>query len=179
VNERAVRTEPAGGGRWALPIALVAFVALGLPGGMLGVAWPSMRATFDQPLAALGQLLLAETVGYLTGSSASGFLSDRFGTRAVLVGSALFWAAAMLAFVAAPAWPLLLAGMVALGLGAGGIDAGLNAFVALRRGPGAMNLLHACYGIGARSARSCSRPSSPAAGRGACRTRACSRCSWS
>jgi fucose permease len=143
------RTDSVSVGRWALPIALVAFVALGLPAGMLGVAWPSMRAAFDQPLAALGQLLLAETFGYLTGSSASGFLSDRFGTRAVLVGSALAWASAMLAFVAAPAWPLLLLGMVALGLGGGGIDAGLNAFVALRRGPGAMNLLHACYGIGA------------------------------
>jgi fucose permease len=149
VTERALRTDPAGEGRWALPVALVAFVALGLPDAMLGVAWPSMRATFDQPLAALGQLLLAGTVGYLTGSSASGFLSDRFGTRAVLIGSALAWATAMLAFAAAPAWPLLVLGMVALGIGGGGIDAGLNAFVALRRGPGAMNLLHGCYGIGA------------------------------
>jgi len=149
VTERTVAADPARGGRWALPIALVAFVALGLPDAMLGVAWPSMRATFDQPLAALGQLLLAGTFGYLTGSTASGFLSDRFGTRAVLIGSALAWATAMLAFAAAPAWPLLLLGMVALGIGGGGIDAGLNAFVALRHGPGAMNLLHGCYGIGA------------------------------
>lgn len=149
MSERTLRTEEAGSGRWALPIALVAFVALGLPDAMLGVAWPSMRATFDQPLAALGQLLLAGTFGYLTGSTASGFVSDRFGTRAVLVGSALAWAAAMLAFAAAPAWPLLLLGIVALGIGGGGIDAGLNAFVALRHGPGAMNLLHGCYGIGA------------------------------
>jgi fucose permease len=149
MTERPLRVDPAGGGRSAMPIALVAFVALGLPDAMLGVAWPSMRVTFDQPLAALGQLLLAGTFGYLTGSTASGFLSDRFGTRTVLIGSALAWATAMLAFAAAPAWPLLLLGMVALGIGGGGIDAGLNAFVALRRGPGAMNLLHACYGIGA------------------------------
>jgi fucose permease len=149
VNERAPRTDPESSGRWALPVALVAFVALGMPDGMLGVAWPSMRATFDQPLAALGQLALAGTAGYLGGSAASGFVSDRFGTRAVLIGSALAWAAAMLAFAAAPAWPPMLLGMAMLGLGGGGIDAGLNAFVALRHGPGAMNLLHGCYGIGA------------------------------
>jgi fucose permease len=127
----------------------MAFVALGLPDAMLGVAWPSMRATFDQPLAALGELALAGTFGYLGGSAASGFLSDRFGTRAVLIGSGLAWAAAMLAFAAAPVWPLMLLGMLTLGLGGGGIDAGLNAFVALRYGPGPMNLLHGCYGIGA------------------------------
>ena len=146
---RTLRTTRAGEGGRALPVALVAFVALGLPDGMLGVAWPSMRATFDQPLAALGQLLLAGTLGYLAGSASSGFLSDRFGTRALLVGSALASATAMLAFAAAPAWPLLLVGMVALGFGGGGIDAGINAHVALRHGPGAMNLLHGCYGVGA------------------------------
>src|SRR5215469_3144215 len=122
-NMRTLRTTRAGEGGRALPVALVAFVALGLPDGMLGVAWPSMRATFDQPLAALGQLLLA--------------------------GSALASATAVLAFAAAPAWPLLLVGMVALGFGGGGIDAGINAHVALRHGPGAMNLLHGCYGVGA------------------------------
>jgi fucose permease len=147
VTEPALRTAPAD--RRALPIALIAFVALGMPDGLLGVAWPSMRATFDQPLAGLGQLLLVGTFGYLTGSASSGFLSDRFGTRAVLIGSALASAAAMLAFAAAPAWPLLLLGALALGFGGGGIDAGLNAYVALRHGPGAMNLLHGCYGIGA------------------------------
>jgi fucose permease len=149
VGEQTLRAPGARGGREALAIALVAFVALGAPDGMLGVAWPSMRATFDQPLAALGQLLLVGTFGYLTGSGASGFLSDRFGTRALLIGSAVASAASMLAYAAAPAWPLLLVAALAGGLGSGGIDAGLNAYVALRHGPGAMNLLHACYGIGA------------------------------
>jgi fucose permease len=149
VRERALRTDPAGGPGRALPIALVAFAALGLPDGMLGIAWPSMRATFDLPLAGLGQLLLAGTIGYLTGSASSGFLSDRFGTRPVLMGSALASAAAMLAFAAAPSWPLVLLGGLAAGYGGGGIDAALNAYVALRHGPRTMNLVHGCYGIGA------------------------------
>jgi len=128
---------------------LLAFVVLGLPDGMLGVAWPSIRATFDQPLGALGQLLLVGTAGYLSGSGVSGFLTDRYGTGVLLVGSAIALSAAMLAFAAAPAWPLLLAGALALGLGGGGIDAGANAYVTLRHGAGTMNLLHACYGVGA------------------------------
>src|SRR5215468_8045790 len=117
-----------------------------MPDGMLGVAWPSIRATFDQPLAALGQLLLLGTAGYLAGSAASGFVSDRFGTAAVLIGSCLASAVAMLVYAAAPVWPLFVLGGLALGVGGGGIDAGFNAYVALRHGPGAMNLLHACYG---------------------------------
>ncbi|HXM59113.1 MAG TPA: MFS transporter [Candidatus Dormibacteraeota bacterium] len=132
-----------------MPLVLVAFVALGMPDGMLGVAWPSIRGTFDQPLAALGQLLIAGTCGYLSASSASGFLTDRLGTGALLTGSACASGLAMLAFAAAPSWPLLLAGSLVLGLGAGGIDAGGNAYVALRHGAGTMNVMHGCYGIGA------------------------------
>jgi fucose permease len=139
----------AGTVRSALPVALVAFIALGARDGMLGVAWPSMRAEFGQPLAALGELALAGTAGYLAGSGASGFLSDRFGTRALLIASALATAVAVLAYAAAPVWPLMVVGALVGGLGAGGVDAGLNAYVALRHGPGPMNLLHGCYGIGA------------------------------
>src|SRR5215471_8459877 len=142
-------TTRAPAARAAVPVILVAFVALGLPDGLLGVAWPSMRATFDQPLAGLGQLLLVGTCGYLAVSAASGFLSDHFGTGAVLMGSACAGALAMLAFTTAPSWPLLLLGALALGAGNGGVDAGGNAYVALRHGPGTMNLIHGCYGIGA------------------------------
>jgi fucose permease len=135
--------------RGAVPVALVVFVALGLPDGMLGVAWPSVRATFDQPLAALGQLLIVGTCGYLAVSGSSGFLSDRVGTGALLVCGACASGAAALAYATAPSWPLLLLGALLMGAGSGAVDAGGNAYVALRHGPGTMNLLHGCYGIGA------------------------------
>ena len=139
VRRRAVR----------LSIALAAFVGLGIPDGMLGVAWPSIRATFHQPLSGLGWLLLASTCGYLAASAASGFLSDRLGTGILLVGAASASAAAMLTFATAGAWPLLLVGALALGAGGGSVDAGVNAYTALAHGTGPMNLLHACYGLGA------------------------------
>ena len=34
-------------------LALLAFFAIALPDAMLGVAWPFMRVTFDQRLAAM------------------------------------------------------------------------------------------------------------------------------
>ena len=135
--------------RSAVPITLVAFVALGLPDGMLGVAWPSMRTTFGQPLAALGVVLLGLTCGYLAGGAASGFVEARLGTAAVLTAGFTASACAMLAFATAPDWPLFLAGALVLGLGAGSVDAGANAYMALEHGVGPLNLLHACYGLGA------------------------------
>ena len=45
-------------------LAYLAFIALGLPDGLLGVGWPSMRADFSVPLDALGMLLVTGTSGY-------------------------------------------------------------------------------------------------------------------
>jgi len=116
---------------------------------MLGVGWPSMRATFGQPLGALGLVLLALTCGYLAGSAASGFVEARLGTAAVLAAGFAASACAMLAFATAPDWPLFVAGALLLGLGAGSIDAGANAYMALEHGARPLNLLHAFYGLGA------------------------------
>src|SRR5205814_1824063 len=44
-------------------LSLGSFVILGLPDGMLGTAWPSMRATFGAPVGDLGLILLISTVG--------------------------------------------------------------------------------------------------------------------
>jgi len=130
-------------------IALAAFVALGLPDGMLGVAWPSMRGTFGQPLAALGLVLLGLTCGYLAASAASGFVEVRLGTAAVLMAGLAASAVGTLAFATAPSWPLLVLAAFFLGLGAGSVDAGANAYVALEHGVAPLNLLHAGYGLGA------------------------------
>jgi fucose permease len=136
-------------GRGALPVALASFVALGLPDGMLGVAWPSIRTHFGQPLAGLGLLLVCGTCGYLAGSAASGFVADRLGTAAVLAGGFAASAAATLTYAAAPTWPALMAASALLGLGSSSIDAGGNAFVAVHHSVRTVNLLHACYGVGA------------------------------
>jgi len=42
-------------------LAYLAFVSLGLPDGLIGVAWPSIRAHFNLPVDALGWLLVMFT----------------------------------------------------------------------------------------------------------------------
>ncbi len=132
-----------------LAVALVAFVSLGLPDGVLGVAWPSIRRSFGLPPDQLGALLSSAMVGYLASSFASGAVVARLG-----VGRLLFWSSALmvansLAYAPAPAWWVMVAAGVLAGLGAGAIDAGINAFAAARFSPRLVSWLHASYGVGA------------------------------
>ena len=130
-------------------IAYLGYVSLGLPDGLLGVAWPSMRATFAQPLDALGPLLAAGTIGYLASSTAVASLLARMSIGVLLGASCGATATALLLIASAPAWPVVLAAGVLLGAGGGAIDAGLNTHFATHHGPRTMSWLHASYGVGA------------------------------
>ncbi|MBL8756910.1 MAG: MFS transporter [Phycisphaerae bacterium] len=134
---------------WLRLIAFVAFVSLGLPDGLLGVAWPSMREATGVPLAALGQLLAAGTAGYLISSVASGAVVSRIGVGRLLAGSTLLVVIALATLAASRAWPMILVAGVLSGLGAGAIDAGVNLFAAKAMSARAMLFLHASYGVGA------------------------------
>jgi fucose permease len=130
-------------------IALLAFLSLGLPDGVLGVAWPSMRRSFDLPMSQLGVLLAAAMVGYLGSSVASGALVLRMGLGRVLAASSAATAASALAYALAPGWAVVVGSAVVAGLGAGAIDAGVNAFAAAHLSPRLTSWLHASYGCGA------------------------------
>ena len=132
-----------------LVVAFLAFVSLGLPDGVLGVAWPSVRRSFDLPLSQLGWLLAAAMSGYLASSFASGALVARLGLGRVLLASSAVTASAALTYAAAPAWPVMIAGGVLTGLGAGAIDAAMNAYAATCLPPRTISWLHASYGVGA------------------------------
>jgi fucose permease len=126
----------------------VAFIALGMPDGLLGVAWPSVRASFGLPIDALGMLLFASMAGYLTSSFSSGHLIPRFGVGRVLAASCAATGVALIGYTLVPHWGMVVALGVLAGLGAGAIDAGLNTYVAAHFGEGLMQWLHASYGIG-------------------------------
>jgi fucose permease len=87
--------------------------------------------------------------GYLASSFASGVLVARLGLGRVLVASSAATAASALAYALAPAWAMVVASAVVGGLGAGAIDAGVNAFAAARLSPRLTSWLHASYGVGA------------------------------
>ena len=132
-------------------LAALAFVSLGLPDGLLGVAWPSIRASFGLPLDALGALLVAATTGYVASSFSSGHLLGRLNLGTVLAVSCGLTAAALLGYASAPSWLVMLGLGAVLGLGSGAIDAALNTYVATHHGPRMLNWLHACFGVGAAS----------------------------
>ncbi len=65
-------------------LALGSFVVLGLPDGMLGTAWPSIRATFGVPVGDLGLVLLLGTAGSVLVTVFVGTLIQRLGVPALL-----------------------------------------------------------------------------------------------
>jgi fucose permease len=129
-------------------LAFIAFVALGLPDGLLGVGWPSMRAGFGLPLDAIGMLLIASVAGYMTSSFLNGFLLARIGVGRILAASCFLTGLALIGFTLVPQWWMVVALGVFAGLGAGAIDAGLNTYVAANFGERVMQWLHASWGIG-------------------------------
>lgn len=132
-------------------LAFSAFIALGMPDGLLGIAWPALRADFGLPLDGLGPLLLASVAGYVTSSFVSGALIARVGVGRVLVASCILTGTALISYTLVPAWWMMVAFGVLVGLGAGAIDAGLNTYVATHFGARLMQWLHASWGVGITS----------------------------
>lgn len=129
-------------------LAFLAFVSLGLPDGLLGVSWPSIRADFGLPLESLGVLVAISTSGYLVSSFLSGRLLRVMTIGTVLAVSTLAASVALLGFSVTHAWPLLLAFGFLSGLAGGAVDAGLNAYGATHFSARVLNWLHASFGVG-------------------------------
>ncbi|MBK9440464.1 MAG: MFS transporter [Comamonadaceae bacterium] len=132
-----------------LAIIYLAFISLGLPDGVLGVAWTTMRLDLNQPLAAVGLLTLMGTVASGLSTLASSHLLQRLGTGPVVMVSGFLTGLALLGYSVAPSLAWLLVLTIPLGLGAGTVDAGLNHFVASHYSSRHMNWLHGCWGVGA------------------------------
>lgn len=129
-------------------LAFVAFIALGLPDGLLGVGWPSIRAGFSVPLDAIGMFLTAVMIGYMTSSFLSGWLLSHVGVGRILAASCGLTGLALIGYTLVPQYGMMVLLGVFAGLGAGGIDAGLNTYVATHFGEGLMQWLHASWGVG-------------------------------
>src|SRR5690554_3084334 len=71
-------------GKFLLIIAFVGFISLGLPDGLLGVAWPSMSDSFTVPIDTLGILLASVVAGYMVSTVFSGKLVRLMGIGRLL-----------------------------------------------------------------------------------------------
>ena len=129
-------------------LSLGSFVVLGLPDGMLGTAWPSMRATFGAPVGDLGLILLIATAGSVLVTAFVGPLLRRLGVPALLAVAGAVAALGYAGFALAPGLWLVLGVAVLLGVSACMMDAGLNTAVALTGRQRLLNLLHGAYGVG-------------------------------
>jgi fucose permease len=134
-----------------LLVIYIAFISLGLPDALLGVAWPVMQEDYGVPVSLAGLVSMTISFNTIISSLVSGRILKRFGTGRVTFVSVLMTATALLGFSMAPSfiWLVLLA--IPLGLGAGSVDAGLNNYVAQHYEARHMNWLHCFWGIGAMS----------------------------
>lgn len=132
-----------------LVIIYMAFISLGLPDSLLGVAWPVMRLELNAPFGAAGLVSMIISGGTIVSSLASGKIIKRFGTGKVTLISCVMTACSLLGFYFAPSlvWLTFLA--VPLGLGAGSVDAALNNYVATHYKAHHMSWLHCFWGVGA------------------------------
>lgn len=139
------------GQRALIVLAFIAFVSLGLPDTLLGVSWTaiSARESFNRPISDVGFLLAFGTCGYLTSSFFGGAVLTRLGVGRLLVASCSFVTVALALYAVTPIWPGLFLAAFLGGIGAGAIDAGLNAFGARAFSPRVMNWMHGFWGVGA------------------------------
>ncbi len=132
-----------------LTIIYLAFISLGLPDSLLGVAWPAMRSDFGLPLDAAGLYSLIAVGGTIASSLLSGHMIRRFGTGKVTFLSCALTTTALLGISSAPSYPWIILMAIPMGFGAGSVDAALNNYVAHHFKAHHMNWLHSFWGVGA------------------------------
>jgi len=132
-------------------ISFFAFVSLGLPDGLMGVAWPGIRHQFQLPVDALGIILVCGTAGYMLSSFLSGLLIRHLGIGELLSLSCAAMAGTLLVYAVTPLWWVFVIFSAVGGLGAGAIDAGINTYIAKYHSSRMMQWLHASFGVGITS----------------------------
>jgi fucose permease len=132
-----------------LALAYLAFISLGLPDAVHGVAWPSLRASFDLPQALLGALLAVAAAAYFLSGMLAGKLMQGLGIGRLLAGSTALVTVGVLCFSAAPGFVFFVLAAPLVGFGSGAIDAALNSYAARNFSPKHMSWLHAAYAAGA------------------------------
>jgi fucose permease len=133
---------------WVIALGFIAFIALGLPDALLGIAWPFMRVELNQPLEASGFIVMAGTLG----AALSGFFSSWFGRRLgigrLLSLSCVLTGLALIGYSLLPNLWLIVVCAVVIGLAAGATDATVNGYVAKHFSERLMQWLHASFGVG-------------------------------
>ena len=132
-----------------LIIIYIAFISLGLPDGMLGAAWPTMRLGFGMPVGHAGFVSFVISAGTIFSSLVSVKVIRKLGTGKVTACSVLLTAIGLTGFALTPNFWWLFLFAIPLGIGAGAVDSALNEYIAEHYKAIHMNMLHCFWGIGA------------------------------
>jgi fucose permease len=132
-----------------LLVIYCAFISLGLPDAMLGSAWPVMQPELGVRYDSAGWIFMLISAGTILSSVFTARILKLLGVGRAAEISVAMTALALLGFASAPSFAWLLLAAVPLGLGAGAVDAGLNAFVAEHYESRHMSWLHSFWGVGA------------------------------
>ena len=132
-----------------LVIIYLAFISLGLPDSLLGSAWPVMHMEFSVPISYAGAVSMMIAAGTILSSLLSDHLTRRLSTGRVTAISVGMTAAALFGFSISGTYRILLLWAIPYGIGAGGVDAALNNYVALHYTSRHMSWLHCFWGVGA------------------------------
>ena len=132
-----------------LAIIYLSFISLGLPDGLLGAAWPTMYPAFGVDVSYAGAIAMIIAVGTIISSLMSDQLTYKLGTGRVTAISVATTAVALFGFASCSHFWMLCLWAIPYGLGAGGVDASINNYVAVHYTSRHMSWLHCMWGLGA------------------------------
>ena len=132
-----------------LAIIYIAFISLGLPDGLLGAAWPTIYPDWGVPVSYSGIIFFIICLGTIISSLQSDRLTRKLGAGLVTAISTGMTAIALLGFAFSNSFWMLCLWAIPYGLGAGGVDASLNNYVAVHYESRHMSWLHCMWGLGA------------------------------
>lgn len=132
--------------------ACAGFVLLGAVNAFFGPSIPALRTRFGLAPADASLALSLFFIGAVAGVLFAGAIHPRVRNNRLLITAFLVMAVGTLGFALAPNWPCALAASLLCGLGAGGLDYGLNYLFSIgfgRRSPAMLGILNAHFGLGA------------------------------
>ncbi len=130
-------------------IIYLAFISLGLPDAVFGGSWPTMYQEFGVPVSYAGIVTVTISLGTIVSSLLSDRMTYKFGTGKVTAVSVALTALALFGFSMSHSFIELCLWAIPYGLGAGGVDASLNNYVAVHYSSRTMSWLHCMWGLGA------------------------------
>lgn len=132
-----------------IAIIYLCFISLGLPDSLLGAAWPSIHQSLNLDSSLVSIIALVITLFTTISALFTPKVVKVLTTKWVAIFSIVLTIVGLIGFSFCSQFYMFFIFALPYGLGAGAIDAALNAYVAKHYSARVMNFLHCFYGLGA------------------------------